>query len=152
MYSAGLRSGEVVRLRVHDLMEEKGILFIRGGKGKKDRTSILSKHAIALLRMNRQSFQPQYWLFEGLYKGPYSASSLQKFFKRSLIAANIQGDYHPHDLRHSFATHLIEKGTNLRYVQELLGHSNSKTTEAYTHVAASHLNKIVSPFDDFSEL
>ncbi len=148
IYSAGLRSGELIGLRIQDLMKDKGLIFIRSGKGKKDRVSLLSNKMIPLIDQYKKEYQPRYWLFEGPKGKPYSKSSVRSIFKAALDKAKISGQYRLHDLRHSFATHLIEQGVNLRYVQELLGHSNPKTTEIYTHVSKKNLAEVRSPLDN----
>jgi integrase/recombinase XerD len=148
IYSAGLRNGELIGLKRKDILDDKNLIFIRGGKGKKDRITLLSKRAKQMLEKYLKQFKPKYRLFEGPNQMPYSQSSVRKIFKRALIKANLDTEYRVHDLRHSFATHLIEKGINLRYVQELLGHSSSKTTDIYTHVAKTCFGDIASPLDE----
>ena len=102
------------------------------------------------LQAYRSLTNSDHYVFEGQYKGePYSASSVRQIMKRAVIAAGLEKRATPHTLRHSFATHLLEQGVDLRYIQELLGHESSKTTEIYTHVSKKELGKIVNPLDDF---
>lgn len=147
IYSAGLRISELVHLKISDIMTSQACIHIQDAKGKKDRYSLLSNKLLLLLRKYYQEYQPDYWLFEGATGGPYSKSSIQKIFKRALKASGILKPATVHSLRHSFATHLLERGVNLRYIQTLLGHSSSKTTEIYTHISNKDLSKIRSPLD-----
>lgn len=147
IYSSGLRIGEVIRLRIDDVHYDEGYIFIKCSKGLKDRKTILSKQAVPLIRKYLIEFKPSYWLFEGMYGDQYSQSSITKMFRRSVQAANINPWATVHTLRHSFATHLLQQGTNLRYVQSLLGHSSPKTTEIYTHVMNINNKTITSPLD-----
>lgn len=147
LYSAGLRLNEVITLRIEDIHSENGYIFIKGGKGKKDRKTVLSEKLLVLLRQYYVAHKPSYWLFEGQEGGQYSKTSVQKVFRKAVKGANINPWATPHTLRHSFATHLLQNGTNLRYVQSLLGHSSSKTTEIYTHVMDINNKLIVSPLD-----
>lgn len=146
-YSAGLRSGEVIRLRVEDIHSDDGYIFIKGSKGKKDRRTVLSDKVLTLLRSYYSKYKPAYWLFEGASGEQYSSSSLAKVFRRAAKQANINPWATLHTLRHSFATHLLESGTSMRHVQVLLGHESSKTTEIYTHVVGISNKTIRSPFD-----
>jgi len=124
-------------------------LFIRQSKGKKDRVIPISNKIIDMLREYFKAYRPKTWLFEGQYAGDqYSERSLQLVLKQALQKAGNQKPVSLHWLRHSYATHLLESGTDLRYIQELLGHSSSKTTEIYTHVTTKSLQQIRSPFDD----
>jgi len=151
IYSGGLRLSELLNLRIEDVRSKEGYLFIKGGKGKKDRRTILSSHLVQLLRDYYKKYKPAYWLFEGQAGGKYSASSVQKIFRQAIKKANLNPWATPHTLRHSFATHLIQQGTNLRYVQSLLGHSSSKTTEIYTHISNIDNNVVKSPLDNLYE-
>lgn len=148
LYSAGLRRGEVLNLKITDIDSQRMVLIIRGAKGKKDRLSLLSNHALIMLREYYKQYRPEEYLFEGQNGSKYSAESIAKIFKRAVLKTNIKRHVTPHTLRHSFATHLLEQGTDLRYIQKLLGHNSSKTTEIYTHVSCNSLNKINNPFDD----
>jgi integrase/recombinase XerD len=123
-------------------------LIIKQGKGRKDRIAPLSLKIIEMLRDYFVACKPAVYLFEGQLKGePYDARSLQKVLKQSLEKAKINKPVSLHWLRHSYATHLLETGTDLRYIQEILGHSSSKTTEIYTHVSTKSIQNITSPFD-----
>lgn len=147
IYSAGLRRGELLNLRLSDIDSKRMMVFIRGGKGKKDRYTVLSMKTLKDLRLYYIKEKPKLYLFEGYNNQPYSASSVRKIFKIALKRANIRKPATLHTLRHSFATHLLEDGTDLRHIQLLLGHSSSKTTEIYTHVSKKALQGIKSPLD-----
>ena len=152
LYSAGLRLSEVINLRIEDIHSESKYIFIKGAKGKKDRKSLLSNVLLDILRKYYRNYKPSYWLFEGQDGGQYSASSIQKIFRKAVKLSNINPWATLHTLRHSFATHLLQQGTNLRYIQVLLGHSSAKTTEIYTHVLDINNREIVSPLDNLSNL
>jgi len=150
-YSAGLRVGEVVNLRPTDIDGKRMLIHVKGAKGRKDRYSILSVKALSVLREYWQRFKPETWLFEGARAGRYiSIRTVQKILERACQAVGIKKKITVHSLRHSFATHLLEGGTDLRYIQELLGHVHSKTTEIYTHVSTKSLGKIRSPLDSLA--
>ena len=127
------------------------VLDIRGAKGKKDRISLLSDNLLQLLRIYYKEYKPKKYLIEGQNGGKYSPTSIANILKKAARKAGIRKNVTPHMLRHSFATHLLEQGTDLRYIQELLGHSSSKTTEIYTHVSKRAIDKINNPLDDFFE-
>ncbi len=148
MYSAGLRVGEALALKVVDIDFERELVHIKGGKGKKDRYSLLSKKFAMLLRDYLDTYKPQDYLFVGQGAPQYSAVSMRQVLKRSLRKAGIRKPATLHTLRHSFATHLLENGTDLRYIQELLGHNSPKTTMIYTHVSTGSLRRIKNPFDE----
>ncbi|MGV3696926.1 site-specific tyrosine recombinase/integron integrase [Flavobacterium sp.] len=149
MYSCGLRRGELLGLRPRDIDSKRNIVFVEQSKGKKDRIVPLSPKILEMLRRYYMDYKPTFWLFEGRIKGePYSEKSLQSVLKFALEKAEISKPVTLHWLRHSYATHLLESGTDLRYIQELLGHNSSKTTEIYTHVSTKSLQQIKSPFDD----
>lgn len=148
LYSGGLRIGEVINLKLTDVQSERNLLLIRGGKGKKDRTTVLSQRLLENLRAYYKEYKPKEWLFEGQFGGQYTADSLRNVFQACRKKAGVKTNATPHTLRHSFATHLLEQGTDLRYIQTLLGHRSSKTTEVYTHVTSYALDKIVSPLDN----
>lgn len=149
IYACGLRRGELLKLQPKDILSERMLLHIKQAKGKKDRIVPLSEKLLDMLRDYYKTFKPQVWLFEGQKPGEqYSERSLELVFKQALKQAGIQKPATLHWLRHSYATHLLESGTDLRYIQELLGHKSSKTTEIYTHVSTHSIQKIKSPFDD----
>lgn len=149
IYSCGLRCGELINLKPADIDSRRNIVFIHQAKGRKDRIAPLSPKILELLRDYYKGYKPQTWLFEGQIKGErYSDKSLQSVLKYAVKKAGIDKPVTLHWLRHSYATHLLESGTDLRYIQELLGHSSSKTTEIYTHVSTHNLQRIKSPFDD----
>lgn len=147
IYSAGLRRGELINLRIQDVQFDKHILYIRGGKGKKDRTSILSDSVSIILKRYLEKHKPNYWLFEGPNRNKYSSSSIARVLNATVRKAGIQKRVTPHMLRHSFATHMLEQGVDIRYIQTILGHESSTTTEIYTHVSKKSLAKIKSPLD-----
>ncbi|MCR4422576.1 MAG: site-specific integrase [Exilispira sp.] len=147
-YSSGLRVSEVVKLKFTDLDFEKSTIFIRNSKGKKDRITIFSKKAQTVISEFIKEYRPTYWLFEGWSSSRHlSIRSAQKIFEKAKFMASINKDVSIHCLRHSFATHLLENGVDIKYIQELLGHSSVKTTEIYTHVEKNRLEKIISPLD-----
>lgn len=148
LYSAGLRMSEVLALKPSDLDPHRGVINVRGGKHNKDRITLLSQVTFDLVRRYMEAYHPREWLFEGAGGKPYSARSVNAVIKRSAKKAGITKNVSAHKLRHSFATHLLEQGTDLRYIQSLLGHSSSKTTERYAHVTTRGLDKIVSPLDN----
>lgn len=147
IYSAGLRRSELINLRVGDLDADRHVVFIRGGKGRKDRQSLLAKSLEPLIHQYLADYKPRKWLFEGEQGEQDSATSLKQTFKRALVKSGVRKNAHLHTLRHSFATHLLESGASTRYIQVLLGHESSKTTEIYTQVTKFSLNKIQSPLD-----
>lgn len=149
IYSCGLRRSELLHLKPLDIDSKRGVVIIRQSKGKKDRIVPLSPKILDLLRLYFVTNRPVTYLFEGQVPGtPYDERSLQQVMKHALVKAKIDKPATLHWLRHSYATHLLEAGTDLRYIQELLGHKSSKTTEIYTHVSTREIQKIKSPFDD----
>ena len=150
IYSAGLRVGEAVRLQICDIDSKRGLVHVRQGKGRKDRYSVLSSITLETLRKYVKKFSPEGWLFPGADEDYHlTERSAENIFKNACQKAGIYRKYSVHTLRHSFATHLLENGTDLRYIQELLGHASSRTTEIYTHVCEKDLQRIRSPMDDF---
>lgn len=147
IYSAGLRRSELINLKIEDIDSKRMMIHIKAGKGKKDRYSILSQTILSDLRIYFKIYKPKTFLFEGPKATPYSPSSISCILKRAVKKVGIRKKVTPHTLRHSFATHLLEDGVDLRYIQTLLGHSSSKTTEIYTHVANNVLKDIKSPLD-----
>ena len=149
IYACGLRRSELLNLKPVDIDRNRGVLLIRQAKGKKDRIIPISGKIIKLVDDYYLSCRPVKWLFEGQVKGNrYSEKSLESVLKQSLAKAGIKKPVTLHWLRHSYATHLLESGTDIRYIQELLGHSSSKTTEIYTHVSTRSLQMIKSPYED----
>jgi len=148
IYSGGLRIGEALKLRKEDIDTNRMLIHIREAKGKKDRYTLLSKSFLELLERYYGDYSPEEYIFEGQPSGMYTRSSAQKVLKRAIKKAGIDKRISLHSLRHSFATHLLENGTDIRYIQELLGHSSPKTTMIYTHVTVSSIKKIRNPFDE----
>lgn len=148
IYSGGLRISEAVNLQLRDIDSNRKLINIRGGKGKKDRIVMLSDKLLKLLKKYYKEYRPCQYIFEGDKGGKYSTRSIQNVFVKSKKLSKINKQATVHTLRHSYATHLLEAGTDLRYIQELLGHSSSKTTEIYTHVSNKAIQKIKSPLDD----
>ena len=151
IYSAGLRRSELLNLKPTDIDSERMVIHINSAKGKKDRISLLSDNLLQLLRQYYKEYHPNKYLFEGQNGGKYSPTSVANILKKAALKAGIKKTVTPHMLRHSFATHLLEQGTDLRYIQELLGHNSSKTTEIYTHVSKKAIDKIRNPMDDLFE-
>lgn len=149
IYSCGLRRSELLNLIPNDIDSKRNVVIIRQSKGKKDRITPLSPKILELLRDYYKKYSPKIYLFEGQEKNTqYSARSLEEVLKKSITLARVNKPVTLHWLRHSYATHLLESGTDLRYIQELLGHNSSKTTEIYTHVSTKNIQQIKSPFDD----
>lgn len=144
-YAAGLRVSEAVAVRVHDLDLERKTVFVRQGKGKKDRISVLPDTLIEPLRALCLDKAHDALVFESQCGGKLTKRTAQKIFETALVKAGIKKPATFHTLRHSFATHLLENGVDVRYVQTLLGHSNIRTTQAYTHVTNPAILNIVSP-------
>jgi site-specific recombinase XerD len=149
LYSGGLRLSEVVGLKVNDIDSKRMLIFIRKAKGRKDRYTILSKELLRWLREYFEQEKPREWLFEGVMGGQYSMKSVQSIMHDAVKIAGIKKHATVHTLRHSFATHMLENGTDLRYIQNLLGHNSSRTTEIYTHITTKGIGQLVSPLDRF---
>lgn len=147
IYSAGLRVSELINMRVEDIKVDRRLVTIRKSKGRKDRNTTLADSALAMLREYLVKYKPEKYLFEGQYGGQYSNTSIRNILNRAKEKSGVRTAGSVHTLRHSFATHLLENGTDLRYIQELLGHNSSKTTEVYTHVSTLNISKITSPGD-----
>lgn len=147
IYSCGLRLGEVLELKIADIKARENILLIRQAKGRKDRMVMLSPLLLELLRTYYKVYQPQTYLFEGRPGEKYSERSVQQILKDALFKAGIISPASVHTLRHSYATHLLENGTDIRIIKELLGHNNIKTTEIYTHITDVSRAKVKSPLD-----
>lgn len=149
IYSCGLRRGELIRLKPADIDANRNIIIIRQAKGKKDRIVPLSPKILELLRSYYQFYKPKVWLFEGQTEAmPYDERSLSNVLKLAVQKCGINKPVSLHWLRHSYATHLLEAGTDLRYIQEILGHNSSRTTEIYTHVSTQSIQHVKSPYDD----
>lgn len=148
VYGMGLRLSEVVNLKIEDINSDDMLVRIEEAKGKKDRVVNLPSSVLQDMRNYYKEFQPKVYLFNGQYGGRYSDRSVQNIFKSAMKKAGINKRIGVHGLRHSYATHLLESGADLRYIQELLGHYNIKTTQIYTHVSHFSKSKIKSPLDD----
>jgi site-specific recombinase XerD len=147
-YSGGLRLGETLGLLPSDIDSTRMMIRIEQGKGRKDRYVMLSETLLATLRTYWKAFRPVRWLFEGKTKGqPLSPSTAEKVFTAAVGRAGIRKGVSFHSLRHAFATHLLEGGTNIRVIQALLGHQSLTTTQVYTHVAQTYVNATASPLD-----
>ncbi|UQB69972.1 tyrosine-type recombinase/integrase [Epilithonimonas zeae] len=147
IYSCGLRLSEVLELKISDIKTHENVLLIRQAKGKKDRVVMLSPKLVELLRVYYKFYQPQSFLFEGQTNEKYSERSVQNILKNALLKADITSPASVHTLRHSYATHLLENGTDIRVIKELLGHNNIKTTEIYTQITDVSKAKVKSPLD-----
>jgi len=147
IYSSGLRCGELLSLKIGDLDSKRMMLSVKGGKGNKDRNVPLSETALIILRLYYMEYRPKEYLFNGDGSLQYSASSLRRVFHKAKKAAGITKKCSLHTLRHSYATHLLESGVNLRFIQEILGHNNPKTTQIYTHVSSEDCRKVTSPLE-----
>lgn len=150
MYASGLRVSEIIKLKIKDVDLEEGIIRVILGKGKKDRQTILSKRAIGDLKnfLETKKDNNQYLFTGAQNKGHLSTRSAQKIVLRAAKLVGIKKDISCHSLRHSFATHLLEKGVDIRYIQKLLGHKRLETTQIYTQVSTQKLKEIGSPLDD----
>lgn len=147
IYSSGLRLSEVANLRLSDIDSKRMMIFVKGAKGKKDRYTILSKELLRRLREYYKKEKPREWLFEGELGGQYSMRSVQNIMREAVKRVGIKKHATVHTLWHSFATHMLENGTDLRYIQNLLGHDSTKTTEIYTHITTKGLEQLSSPLD-----
>lgn len=148
LYSAGLRIGELINLKLSHIDVNRRQLIVKNGKGRKDRYVILANSFLPLLNNYLFSYEPELYFVEGVDKGvPYTAGSIRKFLRESCKKAGIKKVVTPHTLRHSYATHLLENGVDIRYIQVLLGHSRPETTMVYTHVAKKDMLAIESPLD-----
>ncbi|MBK8505458.1 MAG: tyrosine-type recombinase/integrase [Saprospiraceae bacterium] len=147
-YGGGLRIGEVLRLQLPDFRVGEKLLYIRKSKGQKDRRVPLSDKMISMYREYQAAYGPKRYVFEGQTGDIYSTSSAQQVLRRACDKAGITIHVTLHTLRHSYATHLMESGVGLRYIQEILGHNSPKTTMIYTHVSGRRLSEVKSPLDD----
>jgi integrase/recombinase XerD len=149
VYSCGLRAGELLRLEPSHIDFDRGVISIKQSKGRKDRIVPMGEKTAEMIKGYCELYKPSVYLFYGQSgNNEYSYRSLQNVFRGAVEKANIKKEVSLHTLRHSYATHLLEGGTNLRYIQELLGHNSSKTTEIYTHVSKHNLSAVKSPFED----
>ena len=146
-YGMGLRLSEIINLKITDIDSNNMQVFIEKSKGKKDRYVNLPQSILEQLRAYYKEYRPKIYLFEGQYGGQYSARSVQQVFKNALQKAGINKKVGIHSLRHSYATHLLEQGTDIRFIQELLGHKDIKTTLIYTDVTNNSVRNVASPLD-----
>lgn len=151
LYSTGMRISELIGLRIQDVDIDRGVVHIKNAKGKKDRITTIGVQLIPLIRDYLARFKPNYWFFEGPYRKRYSASSIRATLGRSVKKAGILKHVTPHTFRHSYATHLLEQGTDTRYIQELLGHNSIETTAIYAKVSNKNLQNIRNPLDRLME-
>ena len=147
IYSCGLRLSEVVNIRIRDVNEERNNIFIRAGKGKKDRFATLADSLIPYLKTYKKQFNPVYWLLEGANGGQYSKSSVQKVLRKAVEDSKVNPYATVHTLRHSYATHCVENGFSLALIQKALGHNSLKTTERYLHISNKAMKHLKSPLD-----
>lgn len=148
IYSGGLRLGEATHLRISDIDGKRMTILVQQGKGNKDRYTVLGQRNLELLRRYYKAFRPTEWLFPSKDPAqPLSGSSVQRVFKKALHQASIKKKASVHTLRHCFATHLLESGTDLYHIQRLLGHTTAKTTSVYLHITGRDLAKVKSPID-----
>ena len=146
-YTGGLRVSEIVSLKIKDIDSARMVITIRQSKGKKDRIIMLSDKLLEMLRIYYKEYKPKAWMFEGPGEKQYSTRSVQKVLEQIKDKARIKKEGSVHALRHSFATHLMEGGTDIMSIKELLGHDSLRTTSRYTHVSKKHIANIQSPLD-----
>ena len=147
IYSAGLRLSEVVNIRIRDIQFDLQVIFIKAGKGKKDRYVALAHRLFPLLKAYNLQYRPVYWLFEGQSGGQYSKRSVQQILRKAVEKSMVNPYATVHTLRHSYATHCVENGYSLALIQEALGHGSLKTTERYLHVSSETIRQLRSPLD-----
>lgn len=147
VYAAGLRISEIIHLKVANIASERMMLHIKNAKGKKDREVILSETLLSILRDYYKMYKPKQLLFEGQSGGAYSSRSLNMIMHHAKVKAGVKKEGSIHAFRHSFATHLLEGGTDISIIKQLLGHNDIRTTLRYTHVAITALQKVQSPLD-----
>lgn len=152
LYATGMRVSELLNLRMEDIHSEDMYISIRNAKGRKDRNIPLSEQLVKIFRRYYKMYRPVIYMFEGQTGQKYSSSSVNNVVKAAANRVGIIKDVSCHTIRHSYATHLLDKGVNLRYIQELLGHSSPKTTEIYTYVRPDHITRVQSPLDDFDDI
>lgn len=152
-YGAGLRVSEIVQLKWADILFDEHKMHIKNAKGKKDRMVMLPYSIVTSLHLYRELYKGKHYVFEGQFAGePYSTGSVQQVMRNAIKASGLEKKASVHTLRHSFATHLLENGTDIRYIQQFLGHSSIKTTTIYTHLTKSAVDKIQSPLDRMVDL
>ena len=149
IYSCGLRISEAINLKISDINSSALTIKIVNAKGNNDRYVMLSEKLLELLRNYFQEYKPKKYLFEGQYGKKYSARSIQEIFNKAVKTVGVRKKVTVHTLRHSFASHLLDNGTDIRFIQELLGHKHLSTTQIYTHINPVSVKKIKSPFDSF---
>jgi integrase/recombinase XerD len=150
IYSCGLRRGELLGLKIMDLDRDRNLIRIVQAKGRKDRYVPFSEKLKGMLDQYFHAYKPKVYVFEGQSGGQYSARSIAKVLEHAVAKSGVKKEVTLHTLRHSYATHLLDAGTDLRYIQEILGHSSPKTTMIYTHVSSRRIGEIRSPLDDLS--
>ncbi len=148
IYSCGLRRSEAIDLKIRDIDSQRMMIKITGAKGKKDRYVQLSDVLLKLLRVYYGEYKPKMWLFEGQKGGQYTAESISSVLKAAAQRAGISRRVYPHILRHSFATHQLEQGIDIRFIQSWLGHESVKTTQRYTHVSEHNFKNFKNPLDE----
>ena len=146
-YAGGLRISEISSLKIKDVDSKRMVITLRQAKGRKDRQIMLSERLLIMMRAYYTDYKPKIWMFEGQAGEEYSTRSIAKVMEQCKLKAGITKKGGIHALRHSFATHLFEGGTDVLSIQELLGHTSLRTTMQYTHVSTKHLSKIQSPLD-----
>ena len=147
-YGAGLRVSEIVQLKWSDILFSEHKIHIKNAKGKKDRMVMLPYSIVQSLEIYKQLYKGKHYVFEGQFANePYSTGSVQQVMREAIKKSGLEKKATVHTLRHSFATHLLENGTDIRYIQQFLGHSSIKTTTIYTHLTQSAVDKIQSPLD-----
>lgn len=148
IYALGLRSGELINLRLDDILKEQQLIHIKAAKGNKDRVLPLPAKLKEIWKPYYKKHKPQVFLFEGRKGGMYTSTSLLLVFKKACKMAQIPGNHTIHSLRHAYATHLFDRGTDIRMIQKLLGHDNIKTTLIYTQVSKRSMIEVKSPLED----
>jgi site-specific recombinase XerD len=152
LYSSGVRREELLNLKIRDIDSDRMLIRVRNGKGNKSRDTLLAQNTLELLREYYRLYHPSEYLFESYRPGvAYSATSVEKVVQRAVQRANITKHIYPHSLRHTFATHLLEQGANLKVIQKLLGHASLRSTMIYLHLARTDYNNVKSPFDHTME-
>lgn len=148
LYAAGLRVSELLNLRIGHIDADRMLITVRMGKGRKDRYVKMSKANLLVLQQYLHQYTPRQYVFEGPEGNRYSSSSVRNIIRRATARAKVRKHVTPHTLRHSYATHLLELGVDLRYVQSLLGHKKPETTMIYTHISSDKVSNLVNPLDE----